>query len=80
MKSLTVRLEPTTRTDLLCVSCGRFLKREARRRDTGFVILTRAELDPGFGVHRACVADLKAARASRKPALAEPTPEETSVT
>ena len=67
VKSLTLRLEPTTRTDLLCISCGRFLTRPPRRHDTGFVILTRAESPEGFGVHHACVQDLKLARASRKP-------------
>jgi hypothetical protein len=73
MKSLTLRLEPTTRTDLLCISCGRFLVRQPRRRDTGFVILTRADATD-FGVHHGCAHDLKAARAPRK-STSTPNPE-----
>lgn len=74
MKSLTVRLESTTRTDLICVSCGHFLVRPPRRRDTGFVIMTRIQGEDaeGFGVHHDCIRDLKAARSRSRT-----TPEET---
>lgn len=65
-RTLTVRLIPTTRTDLLCLVCGRFRTEAA--------VLVGEQIDRDFaevGIHRRCIpkraATSKASAASRRP-------------
>ena len=59
-KTLTVRLAPTTRTDLLCILCGHFRAELEIAPTTG--------KDPWAGVHARC------ARPRRTPAVVPDAP------
>jgi hypothetical protein len=58
MKYLRVRLEPTSRTDLMCLSCGGFR--------TQLLVVPGPGLEPQVGVHKACLKAVKATRAGAK--------------
>lgn len=55
MKTLKVRLEKTTRTDLICIGCGGFR--------TEFAVVTKGDF-VAVGVHRACIEDVHVRRAA----------------
>jgi hypothetical protein len=55
MKTLKVRLEKTSRTDLVCIACGQFR--------TEFAIMT-AESSSEAGVHRECIGRVHVRRAA----------------
>jgi hypothetical protein len=68
MKTARVQLVPTRRTDLVCMSCGRFR--------TEFAVVpiggdtTRETIDSHVGVHRACVDRVHSRRKTSKLARA----------
>lgn len=58
MKYLRVKLEPTDRTDLMCVACGGFR--------TQFLIVPGPGSEPQAGVHRKCTKGVRATRAKKE--------------
>lgn len=57
MKTLKVRLEKTTRTDLVCIGCGGFRTEYA-------IVSGVVEGESVAGVHRDCIADVHVRRAA----------------
>ncbi len=70
MKTARVQLAPTRRTDLVCMSCGRFR--------TEFAVVpvggdaTREATDSHVGVHRACLANIHLRRRAPSDSTDEP--------
>lgn len=56
MKMIKIQLEKTSRTDLICVSCGGFVTEYAIVRGGGF--------EPNAGIHRSCINDVHVRRAT----------------
>lgn len=54
MKMIKVKLEKTSRTDLICISCGGFL--------TDYAI---AVFEPVAGIHRDCIDRIHVRRAAK---------------
>lgn len=56
-QTITLDLEPTDRTDVLCVACGGFT---TKARGRAYVFAKGAG---DFGLHHACIGDVKRHRA-----------------
>ena len=65
MKSARVQLVPTRRTDLVCMSCGRFRTELAVVPVGGDA--SRETLDSHVGVHRACLGNVHRKKGSAMP-------------
>lgn len=63
-RALRVTIQKTTRTDLVCMSCGQFR--------TEFEVVRTGGHEPHVGVHRACIDHVHTKRSSPRAGSAAP--------
>ena len=70
-KRILIELQPTERTDLLCIACGGFINVGGLLKRRGFAIETAAAEEHQAGIHAACMPHVRAKRAPAKPRRSE---------